>query len=206
MTEEQKLRNAEHKRKWAENNREKVKEARKKWKDNNKERNVELQKQYRERNADKIKERRKVYNDKNKEKHKEYYKENREKIITYQREYKKKKKETDPLFKLKNNFSKLLFMSFKRKGYTKKSRTHVILGCDFDTFKKHLESQFEPWMTWDNKGLYNGQSNFGWDIDHIIPQSNAKTEEEFLKINHYTNLQPLCSHINRDIKKNKGDF
>ena len=58
-------------------------------------------------------------------------------------------------------------------------------------------------MTWENRGKYNGELNFGWDIDHIIPISSATTEEEILKLNHYTNLQPLCSRINRDIKKNK---
>jgi len=54
-------------------------------------------------------------------------------------------------------------------------------------------------MSWDNHGLYNGEFNYGWDIDHIIP---ASSEEEILRLNHYTNLQPLCSKINRDIKKN----
>ena len=27
------------------------------------------------------------------------------------------------------------------------------------------------------------------------------TEEEVLKLNHFTNLQPLCSKMNRDIKR-----
>ena len=67
--------------------------------------------------------------------------------------------------------------------------------------QKNLESKFEPWMTWDNRGLYNGKFNYGWDIDHIIPLCSAKTEEELLKLLHYTNCQPLCSKINRDIKK-----
>ena len=44
---------------------------------------------------------------------------------------------------------------------------------------------------WENYGLYNGELNYGWDIDHIIPISTAKTEEEIIKLNHYTNLQPL---------------
>jgi len=56
-------------------------------------------------------------------------------------------------------------------------------------------------MTWENRGLYNGELNYGWDIDHIIPIASAKTEEDIIKLNHYKNLQPLCSHINRDIKK-----
>ena len=40
------------------------------------------------------------------------------------------------------------------------------------------------------------------DIDHIIPLSSAKTEEDIIRLNHYTTLQPLCSYTNRYIKKN----
>ena len=61
-------------------------------------------------------------------------------------------------------------------------------------------------MTWDNYGKYNGCINFGWDIDHIIPISSAKTEEEVYKLNHFSNFQPLCSKVNRDIKKNTIDW
>jgi HNH endonuclease len=57
-------------------------------------------------------------------------------------------------------------------------------------------------MNWENRGLYNGDFNYGWDIDHIIPISSAKTEEEIYKLNHFTNLQPLCSKYNRDLKSN----
>ncbi len=56
-------------------------------------------------------------------------------------------------------------------------------------------------LNWNNRGLYNGELNYGWDIDHIIPLSSAKTEEEMILLNHYSNLQPLCSKINRDIKR-----
>ena len=56
-------------------------------------------------------------------------------------------------------------------------------------------------MNWNNKGLYNGELNYGWDIDHIVPISSAITEEDIIRLNHYMNLQPLCSKINRDIKR-----
>ena len=56
-------------------------------------------------------------------------------------------------------------------------------------------------MSWDNYGLYNGDLNHGWDIDHITPISSGISEDEILKLNHYSNLQPLCSKTNRYIKK-----
>jgi hypothetical protein len=58
-------------------------------------------------------------------------------------------------------------------------------------------------MGWSNHGLYNGDFNYGWDIDHIVPVSSAKTEEDVIKLNHYTNLRPLCSFVNRVIKREK---
>ncbi len=95
----------------------------------------------------------------------------------------------------------LIYNSFYEKGLKKNSKTEQILGCSILEFKSFIENKFEKWMNWENKGLYNGELNYGWDIDHIIPLSFAKTEEELLKLNHYKNLQPLCSKINRDIKK-----
>jgi hypothetical protein len=61
-------------------------------------------------------------------------------------------------------------------------------------------------MTWENYGLYNKQFNYGWDIDHIVPLASAITEEDVIKLNHYTNLQPLCSYTNRNIKRDRLDF
>jgi glutamine synthetase adenylyltransferase len=51
-----------------------------------------------------------------------------------------------------------------------------------------------------NRGLYNGELNYDCDIDHIITISSTKTEEEIIKLNHYSNLQPLCSYTNRVIE------
>ena len=57
-------------------------------------------------------------------------------------------------------------------------------------------------MTYDNHGIYEKDKyNVGWDIDHIKPLSNATSAEELITLCHYTNLQPLCSRVNRDIKK-----
>lgn len=61
-------------------------------------------------------------------------------------------------------------------------------------------------MNWENKGLYNGEFGYGWDIDHIVPLSTAATEEDLIRLNHYTNLQPLCSKVNRDIKRDRQSY
>jgi hypothetical protein len=61
-------------------------------------------------------------------------------------------------------------------------------------------------MTWENWGKYNGELYYGWDLDHIIPSSSAITENDILKLNHYTNFQPLDSLINRFVKKDRLDY
>lgn len=62
-------------------------------------------------------------------------------------------------------------------------------------------------MNWGNYGKYKKKTlYYGWDVDHIIPLSSAETEEKLLEISNYINLQPLCSYINRTIKKGKLDW
>lgn len=159
-----------------------------------------------ENNKDKFKEYQKIYSSENKEKVKEsnriWYSKNKEKVKEKVREYQKKRKNNDPIFRLKSNIRTILSNVIKKKGFSKKSKIIDIIGCSFDDLIIHIESKFEPWMAWDNYGKYNGEFNYGWDIDHIVPIFMAKTEEDILKLNHYTNLQPLCSRINREIKRN----
>jgi hypothetical protein len=97
-------------------------------------------------------------------------------------------------------------MSIKGKGYSKKTKAYQILGCDKETFINYIESKWESWMTWENYGLYNGELNYGWDLDHIIPVSSALSYEDIIKLNHHTNFQPLCSKVNRVVKRDKLDW
>ena len=116
------------------------------------------------------------------------------------------KRMTDPLYKLKVSFSRRLNKLLKRVECNRSTNKPYYLdklGCSFEEFKVYLESKFEDWMTWENYGKYNGELNYGWDIDHIIPLSKAIAENDIYDLSHYMNLQPLCSRINRDIKKNK---
>jgi hypothetical protein len=148
----------------------------------------------------------KLYRILNSEKKKEYSsnysKNNREKI----NERVKKNYYNNPKNKLSINIRCLIYSILKRKNYIKSKKTEIILGCSFEEFKIYIESLWEPWMNWGNHGLYNGTLNYGWDLDHIIPLSSAKSEEEIYKLNYYTNFQPLCSYINRVIKRSNENF
>jgi hypothetical protein len=164
---------------WKENNVDKRKEYLKKWR-----------KEYYNNNVEKLK------NDR-----KEYYNNNKEKTFLTNNTYRNKRKQSDPLFKLSTNLRTMIGGAIKKNGYKKLSKTELILSCSFDFLKQHLESQFQDWMSWDNYGLYNGQLNYGWDIDHIVPLSSALNENDLLRLNHYSNLRPLCSYNNRYIKR-----
>lgn len=109
------------------------------------------------------------------------------------REYKAMKRRTDPLYRSIEAARGMIRGSISRMGYTKKAKSTTILGCSFPQFKKHIEEKFVDGMTWLNHGE--------WHIDHIKPLSTANTEEEVLKLNHYTNLQPLWAVKNLQ----KGD-
>jgi len=158
----------------------------------------------------------KTYYNLNTEAKRDYYLENREGISNnnkakyYEnktfysnknRKYRNNRLKNDPLFKLRYDIKGTIRDAFRSKNKVKVGSSLDILGCSIIEFKAHLEAQFEPWMNWDNKGLYNGELNYGWDIDHIIPTSSAITEEDIIRLNHYTNLQPLCSYINRYEKR-----
>lgn len=197
-----------------EENKEKNKEKNKAYFSEYYQRNKEIKKEYDKEyylnNKESFKERSKNYYLNNKEKQNkkncDRQKNNREKRNDYLRNYNKNKRVTNPLFKMVNNIRTSIYNSIKRKGYTKNSNTFLILCCTYDEFSKYIESKFEDWMTWDNYGLYNGELKYGWDLDHIIPISSASNEDEIIKLNHYTNFQPLCSKINRDIKKHKLEY
>jgi hypothetical protein len=92
---------------------------------------------------------------------------------------------------------------FGKRGFRKQNSSEAILGCSYEDLKNYIQGLFEPWMTWENRSKYDGTPNSGWDIDHIVPVSQAETEKDLIRLNHYTNLRPLCSYQNRIIKRNK---
>lgn len=193
----------EYKNKWSiekyKQDKEFFRKKSKNWRDKNPDKVKESNKNQREKmDKDLKKEYMKTYRIKNKDylnlKRKEYLENKPEmKVKFYQNKYKNM---TD-IQRISLNMRNILNKSLKNK----KLKSIEIIGCGFEELKIYLESKFEDWMNWENRGLYNGEFNYGWDIDHIIPLSSAKTEEDIIRLNHYTNLQPLCSKFNREIKR-----
>ena len=177
---------------YSENNKERRRESNKEWREDNKEILKKKSKEFRENNKELVKERKRLYyenlsvDQKNilNEKKKSYYHKKIEENRIKKNNYINEKLQSDDFFKLKFNIRTLIRNSLKR-GFTEKSkRTQEILGCSFEDFKLHLESQFDENMNWENQGTY-------WHMDHIIPISSAETKEEVYRLNHYTNFQPL---------------
>lgn len=186
-------------------NKDVIKKRQKKYNQINKEFIQIKTKNYRVKNKEIIQEKEKLYWDKNKIKKQQKDKRYKEKNKARRNTLEKEKRLNDSLYKLKTNIRTLIAKKIKNSGFKKNSRTEKILGCSFADFKKHLENKFEAWMNWENHGKYTGKYNETWNIDHLIPISLAKTQGEIYKLNHFSNLQPLCSKKNQD-KKDKLNY
>lgn len=168
----------------------------------NKEARARYNKEYAEKNREVVSAQRKSYREKNSEVRKEklrewylknteyaklkakmYRQENREALAKKAAEYRREKMKNDPLYALKVRIRGLIGVKLWSNGYTKRSRTHTILGCSFEDFRSHIEEQFTEGMSWNNHGE--------WHLDHITPIASAKSEEDVIRLNHYTNFRPL---------------
>lgn len=103
-------------------------------------------------------------------------------------EYKRNRYKEDILFNLKERCRNRTSQFFKWQGKTKNQNTKDLIGCEWETLKQHIESQFIDGMSWENKEL--------WHIDHIIPLASAETEKQLKVLCNYKNLQPLWAEDN----------
>lgn len=152
----------------------------------NKEHIIAYQKQYNQENAERIKHRQKAYN--------EAYKPRRNLLA-------QERKAADPVYKLRCQMSTLISQAFTDQvGHRRTGqRTENIIGCSFDELQMHLYRTFES-----NYGIpYDGSQRV--HIDHIIPTSTARTVEEVLTLNHYSNLQLLLA-VDNISKSNRLDY
>ena len=210
-----------------ENNKNDILQYQKDYYQNNKNNIILVQKEYRENNKDKLSNLNKLYYKVNKDRldaehqeyyksnkekmsaiHKEYYKNNKEEIDNYRREYYKNRNQTDLLFKLRRRVSSQVWHFLFKNDLSKNNKSIIkYIPYTMQDLKQHLESQFEPWMTWDNYGTYkvskwddNDQKTWTWQIDHIVPHSAftyfSMEDQAFKDCWALSNLRPYSAKQN----------
>jgi hypothetical protein len=167
---------------------------------------------YRKNNKEKVLEYNKNYYEDNKSiillQKKKYRNENGTKIIIKNNRYRKKRRQNDPSFRLREDVSRMINHSIKKYGSSKNGISCLkYFNYSIEELKQHLEIQFEPWMSWNNWGVYNSNTwdnndstTWTWQIDHIIPQSDlpytSMQDENFKKCWSLENLRPLSAKQN----------
>jgi hypothetical protein len=143
---------------------------------------------YRRRNPQKVKESDKKYKSspKGRELNRKY--EGCAKGLISRRNKEKIRRALDALFAMRCRMRARITKAIRDQGYSKQSKTLEMLGCSWGELMIFLSSKFVDGMSWDNRHL--------WHIDHIIPLASATSEEELIKLNYYTNLQPLWAADN----------
>lgn len=133
----------------------------------------------------------------NKERRSEYsrarYQNNKPKMVKAAVEYRKQRMTTDPLYRFSLGVRSLIAAAIKLRGFAKTTKTANILGCEFEVFQLHLiNSAFNNYGSFiDLPGVYH--------MDHIIPMASAVTEEDVIRLNHYSNFQLLYADENRSL-------
>lgn len=201
-----------NKREYYKKNKEKIAEKDRKYRDNNKEKINAYHKNYYQINkARKAVNSRKRYErckDKMNAQAKDYRATHKDELREYQRDYYHLRKQTDPAFTLRKVISSIIRNHLKKSGGSKNSNSCITkLPFTIEELKIHLDSQFEPWMKWENWGRYdvkkwddNDPATWKWQIDHIVPQSTLPfisfEDENFLICWSLKNLRPLSAKQN----------
>ncbi len=120
---------------------------------------------------------------------------NRIKNKSKRNEYEKNRRKNNIGYRIRINLRNRITEILANK---KRDKSINLIGCSLDFLIKHLESQFQLGMNWQNYGIR------GWHIDHIMPcdSFDLTLESEQRKCFHYSNLQPLWAKDNLS-KSNK---
>jgi len=112
---------------------------------------------------------------------------NKERIAQRSNNWQRQRRANDSTYRLSENMSSGIWQSLKN-GKSGR-RWELLVGYTAHQLVAHLESQFQPGMTWDNYG------KFGWHVDHIRPISSfsfvSPEESAFLECWALSNLRPL---------------
>lgn len=122
------------------------------------------------------------------ERRRKYRQNNKELLAERNRVYQEKRRAHDHKYVLVGRLRRRMLQALNEKHLTKNQTTMQALGCDADYFCQHIERQFLKGMNWENRDK--------WHLDHIVPISSAKTEEEIYQLAHFTNIRPMWATEN----------
>ncbi len=123
------------------------------------------------------------------EKRRQWGRESAKRTRKHHTQYEQLRKSYDVEFRLKKQIRNSVRQAFKRRISSKPCSTEEIVGCTTQELYLHLCSTFEK-----RYGIeYQGQDVH---IDHIVPLSLAKTQDEIIAFNHWSNLQLLTPEDN----------
>lgn len=117
----------------------------------------------------------------------------------YAAAYHRKRRQADPVHRIGQALRCSVYGGVVRyRRGIKSGRTQELLGCSFEQLAKHLESLWQPGMSWENYGAYRIGGSMTWHIDHIRPLASfdLTDPEQQKQCFHYTNLQPLWADEN----------
>lgn len=108
--------------------------------------------------------------------------------------YRKKMRDTSPYHRFVNSARSRIWASLKEKGRRKWASVSELVGGTREQMITHIESQFEPGMTWSNNGHGAGK----WHIDHVKPLASfpLDTVESQKEAFSYLNTKPVWSEKN----------
>ncbi len=114
---------------------------------------------------------------------------NREHVREYHAVYTAGRKASDPSFDVVTRLRIRLIKCLSRSG-ARTAPTMQLVGCTREELVAHIEAQFLPGMTWENRSE--------WHVDHIRPCASFDMldPEQQRACFHYTNLQPLWAADN----------
>lgn len=103
----------------------------------------------------------------------------------------KRRYATNPQFRLKKACQSRVNKAFKSQGARMPASTSKLLGCAWPELKAHIESQFLPGMTWENRGAV-------WHVDHVKPIARFDLTDpaQVLACFNFKNLSPLWKSDN----------
>lgn len=175
-----------------------IRARKKRYYENNKQRIIEKNAEYKKANIERSHAWAKAYRERHKEQIADYHRRYREKNREMLREKALSRLHNDPLHKMKERTRNMVRYALEDRGHKKTSSTKTILGCDLDLFCDYM---FHTWEERYGKP-WNGEA---FHIDHIIPLATAKTKADVIRLCHYSNLQMLTPEDNM-AKKDKLDW